>query len=176
MSRCQSQQALVSPSPRYFWMTLAQTAPHPLLLSQSYNPQRASSTGAIRKAVPKDVPTWWAAMLGAAPQATETSPGLGDTSSPGQGTSPKPSGLLGGSEGTGRREMTEAAALLGAAVCTAGVFTRDGDGYSTLASKRSPTSRPWPCRQPRLWTDKWHSPPRPHCPMALLDVTSPARF
>lgn len=56
LSRCQTQQALVSPSPRYFLMTLAQTAPHPLLLSQSYIAQPASSTIAIRKTVPKVSP------------------------------------------------------------------------------------------------------------------------
>lgn len=124
LSPCQTQQALISPSPHYFLMTLAQAAPHPLLLSQSYIAQAATCLlhHCYQKGSTQRHPHVPGSDAQCSLQAPETSPGPGDTSSHSLGTSPTPPPrLLGGSKGTSRRWMTEPAALLQAAVCTAGV-------------------------------------------------------
>ena len=118
LSRCQTQQALVSPL-----MTLAQTVPHPPLLSQSYIAQAATCLiyHRYRKGSAQRRPQMPGSDAQCSLQGPGTSPGPGDASSHSSGTSPNPPGLLSGSEEMGRRRMTEPAALLQAAVCTAGV-------------------------------------------------------
>lgn len=91
LSRCQTQQALISPSPCYFLMTLAQTAPHPPLLSQSYIAQAATCLfyhrywkGSAQR------PQMPGSSAQCSLQTPGTSPGPGDTSSHSSGTSPNP--------------------------------------------------------------------------------------
>lgn len=103
-----------------FFDDFGSDSPTPSALSQSYTAQAATcpSTIATGKAVPKGVPKCQAAMLRAASKPLESAQDLGTPHPPAQGHLQHPQGC---SEGMGRRWMAEPAALLWAAVCTAGV-------------------------------------------------------